>query len=447
MAGTSSIGGLASGLDTASIINQLMALEAASQTKLKTQVTTEESKVTALQKLNTALQSLATAAGALGSGSSATSSVWSSLKATSTNTGVSVSATTSAAAGGFTVTVGQTALSHRLSFTDAHARTDTVTGATNSVLLKRAGEPDLQIDTANGTLEELAAAINGADAGVRATLVKTGTSGGVDQYRLMVESSSTGGDQTFELTDSTGAALLGGVTVRGGQDAVIDIGGITATSSTNTFSEVVPGVTITLASNATGSSDVTLARDAEGTSAAAKAFVEQINTLLTQMQTITSNSKDGSGILKGDSTIRRVATALQDAIYPGDGSSMAQFGIQTDRYGKLVFDEDKFAAAYAADPAAVAAAFTGAGGFASRVEAVAETASDKYDGSITSSITSHTSTISRLNKSIESWDTRLEIRRATLERQYTALETALSSINAQSSWLTSQLESLAASTE
>ncbi|GAA4810355.1 flagellar filament capping protein FliD [Nocardioides caeni] len=447
MAGTSSIGGLASGLDTTSIINQLMTLEAASQTKLKTQVTTEQSKVTALQKLNTALQSLVTSAGALGTNTVSTTSVWSSLKATSTNSGVTVSASTSAAAGGFTVTVGQTALTHRLAFTDAHARTDVVTGAGTSVLLKRAGEPDVQIDTANGTLEELAAAINASDSGVRATLVRTGTNGGTDQYRLLVESASTGGDQAFELTDSTGAALLGGATVRAGQDAVIDIGGIAATSSTNTFADVVPGVTITLATSATGSSDVTLARDAAGASASVKSFVDQINTLLTQMQTTTANSKDGSGVLGGDSTVRRVASALQDAIYPGDGSSMASYGIQIDRYGKLVFDESAFATAYAADPAATAAAFTGTGGFASRVEAVATAASDKYDGSITGAINSHSSTITRLNKNIEAWDQRLEIRRAALERQYTALETALSQLNSQSSWLTSQLESLAASTE
>lgn len=440
MAGTSSIGGLASGLDTAGIINQLMTLEAASQTKLKTQVSTEESKVTALQKLNTALQSLATAAGNLGSATG----VWSTLKATSTNTGVTVAATTSAAAGAFTVTVGQTALTHRLAFTDAHAKADVVTGASTSVVLKRAGEADLQIDTANGTLEELAAAINGADAGVRATLVRTGTTGGVDQYRLLVESSTTGGDQAFELTDSTGAALLGGATVRTGQDAIIDIGGISATSSTNTFSDVVPGVTITLATSATGSSDVSLARDADGASAAVKSFVDQANALLTQMQTLTSNSKDASGILKGDSTIRRVAATLQDTIYPGDGSTLAAFGIQTDRYGKLVFDDKAFASAYAADPAAAAAAITGPAGFASRVKDVAETASDKYEGSITSAINSHSSTITRLNKNIDAWDQRLEVRRASLERQYTALETALSQLNSQSSWLTSQLESLSA---
>lgn len=444
MAGTSSIGGLASGLDTASIINQLMTLEAASQTKLKSQVTTEQGKVAALQKLNTALQALATAAKDM---AAPTTGTWSTLKATSSNTGVGITATSSATPGAFTVTVGQTALTHQVAFADAHARTDVVTGATTSVVLKRSGEADLQVDTANGTLEELAAAINAAGAGVRATLVRTGSSGGVDQYRLLVESTATGATQDFELTDSTGAALLGGSTVRAGRDASIDIGGITATSTSNTFADVVPGVTITLGANATGTADLTVARDAAGQSAAVKGFVDQLNALLTQIGTLTSNSTDAKGTLAGDSTLRRVAGALQDAIYPPDGTSMAKFGIQVDRYGKVTFDADRFAASYAADPTATAAAFTGTTGFAARVQAVAAAASDKYDGTVTNAITSHTSTITRLNASIEDWDDRLELRRATLERQYTALETALSQLNSQSAWLTSQLDALSASTQ
>ncbi len=94
-----------------------------------------------------------------------------------------------------------------------------------------------------------------------------------------------------------------------------------------------------------------------------------------------------------------------------------------------------------------AAAFTGGTGFAARVREVALEASDKYEGSVTGAITSHTTTITRLNASIADWDDRLELRRKTLERQYTALETALSQLNSQSSWLTSQLDSLSASTQ
>ena len=59
---TASVSGLASGLDTATIIDQLMQLEAASQTRLKSRVTTEQSTLKVLQNLNTKFAALATQA-------------------------------------------------------------------------------------------------------------------------------------------------------------------------------------------------------------------------------------------------------------------------------------------------------------------------------------------------------------------------------------------------
>lgn len=441
---TASVGGLASGLDTASIISQLMSLEALPQTKLKTQVTTTQSKVTALQQLNTRLQGIATSAAAmLPTGTS----TWAALTATSTNTGVSVTASSTATPGSYSLTVGATALTHQIAFTDAHARTDVVTGATTSVLLKRAGDADVTISTTDGTLDQLATAINAADAGVRATLVKTGTAAGVDQFRLLVESTATGAGEVFEITDSAGASLLGGATPRVGRDASITVGGISVTSATNTFTDVTPGVTITLSGSATGTADISVSRDVATRSAAVKSLVNDLNGLLGQMQALTATSTTSRGILAGDSTLRRAGSTVVEALYPSDGSSMASFGVEIDRHGKFTFDEPAFAAAYAADPDAVMAAFTGPGGFAERVKVAAENASDKYKGSLTGAINSHTATITRLNKSIESWNDRLELRRSALERQYTALETTLSQLQGQSSWLTSQLASLSASSE
>ncbi|HWJ81084.1 MAG TPA: flagellar filament capping protein FliD [Nocardioides sp.] len=440
---TASISGLASGLDTATIINQLMQLEAATQTKLKTRVATEQSKVTALQALNTKLAALATSAAGMAT-ASATTGTWSALQATSSNAAVSVTATSSAAPSTFTVTVGQTALTHQLAFTDAHARTDVVTGAGTDVVLKRAGQADVTITTTGGTLDEVASAINAANAGVKATLVKVGTTGGVDQFRLLVESSTTGAGQAFDLTAADGSPLLGGATVRAGRDATISIGGIQATSSTNTFADVTPGVTVTLSASASGTADITVSRDASTRSAAVKSMVADINAILESVRTTTASNSDAAkrGILSGDGTVRQVPTDLLDAIYPADGSSMATYGLQVDRYGKLVFDETKFAAAYAADPAAVTAAFTGPTGFGARVQKVAENASDRFKGYVTTSINGHNAAITRLNEDIADWDDRLALRRTNLEQRYTALETALSQMKSQSSWLSGQLASL-----
>ncbi|GAA3801795.1 flagellar filament capping protein FliD [Nocardioides panacisoli] len=444
---TASISGLVSGLDTAGLIDKMMQLEATTQNKLKIRVTSEQSEVTALQALNTKLANLSTTAAGLSGASSSTTNVWATLQATSSNSAVTVTATSSAAPTAFSVTVGQTALSHQLAFLDPHAKTDVVTGTGTDVVLKRSGQPDLTISTAGGTLDQVASAINAANAGVRATLVKVGTSGGTDQYRLLVESTTTGAGQAFDLTDADGGSLLGGATVRAGRDATISVGGIDATSSTNTFADLVPGVTITLGAAATGTAAISVSRDATARSAAVKTMVTSINAILDSISTQTANNSDASkaGVLAGDGTVRQVASNLLESIYPGDKTSMAAYGIQVDRYGKLVFDETKFAAAYQADPDAVTAAITGTNGFAARVKKVADAASDRYTGSVTTTINGHNSTIKQLNDSIASWDDRLALRRTTLETQYTALETALSQMQSQQAWLTSQLSALSSS--
>ncbi|WP_183100074.1 flagellar filament capping protein FliD [Nocardioides pelophilus] len=441
---TASIGGLASGLDTASIISQLLQLEALPQTQLKSRVTTEQSKLTALQSLNSRLAALAASADALAHPTGTTSSAWDSLKATSSNSAVTVTASSSASPATYTVTVGHTALTHRISYADAHAATDVVTGGATTIELDRLdGSPAVSLSVGGGTLQEVAAAINDPDnaTGLRATLVQVGTG----SFRLMVESTATGVAQDFSLTLPGGGALLGGeASVQTGRDAEIEIGGITVGSTSNTFTDVTPGVTITLGAGATGTAEVTVSRDATARSAAVKKLVDELNGILGTIATQTAHNPDPklAGLLSGNSLLRRVASELVGTIYPADGTSLASVGIEVDRAGRLVFDEAAFAAAYEADPDAVTAAFTAADGFAERIQDVAELVSDKFTGTLTRVITSSTDGIERLNDSIADWDLRLEQRRTTLERQYSALEVALGQLQSQSTWLASQLSSL-----
>jgi len=122
-------------------------------------------------------------------------------------------------------------------------------------------------------------------------------------------------------------------------------------------------------------------------------------------------------------------------------------GIETDKTGKLVLKEDKLKTALADDPTKVAAAFTAGAsatshGFAERVRSVAKQASDFVSGTFTSAIKGRTTTIERLQDSIDDWDLRLELREKTLTRQFTAMETALSNLSSQSTWLAGQISSL-----
>src|SRR5689334_6277634 len=126
MAGTASVSGLVSGLDTSTIISQLMQVEAQTQTNLKTKLSTEQSNVKSLQDLNSAFASLATSAADL-----AKATAWNPVKVTSSSTLVSATAGTNAVTGPLSFTVGHTALSHRLTFTGTAAMNAAVTTGSN----------------------------------------------------------------------------------------------------------------------------------------------------------------------------------------------------------------------------------------------------------------------------------------------------------------------------
>ncbi len=437
---TSSISGLASGLDTASIINQLMQLEAFPQSRLASRVSTEKSKLSALQALNTNAALLAGKAEAL-----AKPDAWTSFRATSSNAAVTATATASARPTSLTLDITSVARSHQLGFTGQHALTDRVTGASTTVVLDRLDGTTVSIDSGDGTLDGLVSAINDPanDTGLRAMAVRVGEG----QYRLLVESSSTGAAQDFDLTAEDGSPLLGGATVRAGSDATVLLGaGISASSPDGTFTDLVPGLTVTLGSTAKvgDTTTVAVARD-NGALTRAKELVDGLNALLSDLDTKSAagSGTTAAGVLAGDAGVRSLRSALLSSVYPADGSSLASLGLQVTRQGKIELDTEKLAAAYAADPDAVAAAFSSTGnGFAARVQTVAKNASDAGSGTITAAIKGRQGSIDRLQKDVEAWDLRLELRRTTLTRQYTALETALGQMSNQSSWLAGQIASL-----
>ncbi|XTR51547.1 flagellar filament capping protein FliD [Pseudarthrobacter sp. So.54] len=122
--------------------------------------------------------------------------------------------------------------------------------------------------------------------------------------------------------------------------------------------------------------------------------------------------------------------------------SPSEIGISITKTGSMEFDDKKFAAALAADPAGVQAKVQE---IATRLAAAATTASDKYTGTLTNKITGQQTEVKDLTDRISDWDTRLESRKATLQRTYSGLEVALSNMKAQQAWLSSQLAGLSGS--
>ncbi|MCY7286991.1 MAG: hypothetical protein LH624_01735 [Cryobacterium sp.] len=241
------IDGLVSGLDTTSLINSLMQVEAVPQTQLKAKVSSAQTMISALQGLNTqvaALADLATKAA-----KPAALDVYS---ATSSSTGVTVATSAGAAAGQLDLVVGKLAQTQvtvsgpvtvwpdtNLTFTGANGTVTTVTGASTS-------------------LDDMVSAVNAAGVGVTATKVAVG----VDGFRLQFTATAPGAAAGVTISGTTVPMTQ----TKAAQDAEVTLWAGTAaeqkiTSATNTFTGILPGMTLTVSAVSVDPVSVTVARD------------------------------------------------------------------------------------------------------------------------------------------------------------------------------------------
>ncbi|MDX6301860.1 MAG: flagellar hook-associated protein 2 [Nocardioidaceae bacterium] len=440
---TASIGGLVSGLDTSTIISQLMQVEAQPQTILKNRVSTEQTNISTLQALNAKFAALTTKATALAQQAS-----WNPFTTTSSSTSVTASADSTALPGRYSFTVQQTATPSQLTFDTTAKPTDVV--VPTSVVLTTATGP-VTLDTKDGSLSGLVSAVNKANAGVTATTINLGDG----TYRLRLVSASTGQASTFSLTDPSTGAAVSGWTPTAGLDAKLTVGQDTVTSSSNTFTGLSTGLNVTVApGTAAGTAvDLTVARDATAAQSATQGLVDAANDILTTIDSMTAYNATtkASGALAGDATIRDLRSRVLDAVTRSvDGTSLADVGIQTDRDGKITFDTTKFATAYAADPGKVstrlgAPSTATSPGFAARLSAVGTAASDSTRGVLTTDIQGRQSSVTTWQNSIADWDVKLSAKEEALNKQYADLEVALGKLKDQSTWLSGQLASLSGS--
>ena len=459
MAGTSSISGLVSGLDTAGMITQLMQIESAPQTLLKTKQTNTSNLVAALQSLNTKVASLGDAAK-----TAATATSWQALKASSSASSVTASAGAGSEPTTVSFTVDQTAKA-QTSLVPAFSSVGTLVGSSGAMTFVSPAGEIVSIPTAGASSpQDVARAINSSEAGVTAVAIKLSDG----SYRLQLSSKQTGVDNGFELYQGTvtqadldaGTATAISLTqVQAPQDAQITLwSGIAGaeeqlTSSSNTFSDVVPGLTLTVSQTETAPVTVTTSRDDAALSKLGSNLVNQLNLVLGEITSrttsTTTTADDGGtvltpGVLGGQSDVRMLQGAVEDAgsyavTYNGELVSPSSVGIVIGKDGTFTFDQDAFTASLAADPAKTQAVLSAV---AQRVSDTATAYSDPYDGMLTSNISQQQTEVKTLGDQIADWDTRLALRKATLEQQYSALEVSLSNLQSQSSWLTSALAAL-----
>lgn len=442
-----SIGGIASGLDTATIVQQLMQLERLPLVQYQKHSTALRrvddawgGVVTKLSALRASIDKVATPA-AFGKQVSTTSSdeEVATAKATGAPTPGSVS-----------FTVLQLAAAQRGVFAGTFADADASLPAGSFTLTQ--GERSVTVTDLEGkSLRAVAAEVNAALPGASAQVV--GVDGG---YRLYLSAKATGTAEQITLTDVTGAAGFESLTtLQAAADARIDLGDATTlTRGSNHITDLVQGVEIELR-QAGAPATIEVRTDAAAQAQSVKGFVSSLNDLLTTLKkgVAYNSATNTAGALQGEGTARQLLLDLRDAIsspvegLAGELTSAGALGISLTREGEVVLDEAKLGEALQRDPEGVVRLLTattetvGAQGVVGAVGAVVSR-TEGVSGTIAAAREAIKGRITANDRSIEAFDVRLEQREITLRRKFAGLELALSRLQSQGSGLLAQLGSL-----
>jgi len=342
-----------------------------------------------------------------------------------------------------------------------------------------AGTSDVPVVvTAADTVTTLAAKINAANAGVVATVFRDGAG-----ERLLLRSKSTGADAGFRLqvtdadannTDNAGLSRFAydpqvaaygmatsGIPAQNGQDAKARINGLAVTSKTNTLTDNIPGVTITLTATTTtnygaineAKAPVTMAVREDVTPAVKNVqdFIAAYNALAASLADMTKYdaATKTPSIFQGDSAVLGLQSILRSMLGSATSGSVYQrlsdVGIERKIDGSLALNTAKLSTA-ANNGTELQKLFTTnnrnsqTDGFAVKISTLAKGVLGA-GGSVVSKAKA-------LEKNLETnakEQTRVNDRAAAVEtrlrKQYTALDTKMSSLNALNAYVAQQVAS------
>ena len=384
--------GVGSGLDIDGLVTQLMAAERAPMDRrLLNRETRLTSDISALGSFKSSLSSFKSTLS-----SANAPATYHQRNATSSNTtALDVTATQRAALGTYSVSIEGLASAQSLAIRDtfvsptSEVGTGTLTftfgttgytpDAGNPVnnandtydsFVAKAGvaSQTVTISNADSSLSSVRDAINRADIGVSAAIVNDGAG-----YRLVISGDNTGAENGIQIsvsdsgdnnnTDGNGLSRLSfnssaGVTnviqTVAGADARFTVNGLSLTSDTNTVTDALDGMTLTLKGKTTTSAaTVSISDNTAGIKSAITAFVSGYNSFNTSARGLTGfDSSTGiGGALQGDFTARSVTSQIRTTLaskalgFGGTFTQMAAIGITTTSKGALAINDIKLSAA------------------------------------------------------------------------------------------------------
>lgn len=446
------ISGLASGLNTSAIIAALMGVEREPLTHLTDEQAKLAAEQTELQSIQGSLQQLALAASEFG-----LPSLFESAQTVTSNepARVSAAATAGAGVGGYEVEVTQLANSAQRTFTytsPAGEETITIDGHAFEV---KAGE----------SAQSLASAINSNSSATVYAAVLEGTT-------IVLSNRATGntGGEFIKVTDPVGTLTEKAGTAKEGKDAEFKVDGVAGTASSNTVTNAIAGVTLTL-DGLTPTGPVTIDVQAPGANASVveaqvQSFIELYNTTVGAIQTQLATkppakpqpSEYATGILFGDVELTGLLDSMRDTMYEpiagleAEMSSPLDIGISTGAptggassqaslEGLLTLDPTRLSEAVKTNPAGVEQMLQQ---WSQNLQSLVNGAGAP-GGTLEARVNGDEAQITQLGGQISAMNVMLAQREKALQATYAALEAVISHNSTQSAWLTQQEESLSKS--
>jgi flagellar hook-associated protein 2 len=474
--GTISSAGLGSGLDVSTIISSLMAVESRPLDMLKTQATSINSKISTFGKVQSYFSTLRDKANALSD-----SPTWALTTASSADSSaMKVSAGPSSPAGSYAVQVQKLASNQSVvsgSFAAADSQLNfgtlsielgtwtgdpTVTGFT-----PKSGSSAVNISIAEGetSLTQIRDKINAAGAGVVASIVNDATGA-----RLSIRSKDTGEENGFRITatesfddgdDATGLSALGFdrlgpsqmTHTQAASSALVKINGIDVKSASNTLTDVVDGLSLTLMKTTATPVDVTVAPDTATIKKKIEEFVSAYNDLSNYLRTQSAydtTTKTG-GPLQGDSAATGLSSQLRSVLNQANTASstwsrLSQVGITMNKDGTLAVDSSRLDNAMGNLPElkkllATDGADAAGTGFIRRYKELADAALAST-GTFYSRNESLKAQLERNTDRQDEMQRRLDVTEARLRKQYTALDATMATLSGLSSYVSQQMAAL-----
>ena len=478
MATISSIG-IGSGLDIESVITQLVAVERAPVTKLQTEATSLQTKLSTYGKLQSGMAALRDAASAL-----TRPSTWNAtVGASSDTTSVSVTTGASTLPGSYSIEV-QRLASVQSNATGVYASADALVGegtlhielgtwgAGQTSFTPKAGATavDITVGPPAESLAQLRDKINASNSGVVASVL-TDASGA----RLVLRSAATGEANGFRVgvSDNDGnnvdgiglsalafdpsAGILTMAQALAAANAAASLNGLPIASESNTLSNVLDGMTLTLGKVTTAPVLVEAKPDKESIRKALDGFVTAYNDLnkLVAEQTKYDAASKTAGVLQGDSAAVSIRSQMRSLLGSSSGASamftrLAEVGFDVQTDGSIKLDETKLANGLA-NLGEMKKLFSNSdlltpanNGIATQLRAMADQVLG-IEGSISTRTEGLRKRIDLNQDRQELLEDRIAMMEKRLRAQYTALDRQMASLNSLSSYVTQQIAAMTSS--